>query len=533
MPEQTLLGTDDLLALLDATKKLNRLKTLDSTLTELLEMATRLADARAGSVLLPDSTGDLRFAATTGPAAPESLRSLRVPVEGSVAGEVFRTGKYKIVDRVKRHYDGVDEATSFVTKSMVCVPLVHREEVRGVMQILNKGDGQARWDERDVELLDRFGQQAALAVGNAELFERLIGTSGLFARSEVREPYLQRVIGPSGEQRTEPEQFAILYVDMRGFTRLCRVFNNRSKQIKGILDEYFEMLVDQVVSRDGIVNKLIGDGLVAVFAGKDRLENAVRAAFAIADTFPILRDRWDRGTRQSLEFVDVGIGLTQDWLFFGQIGGKHCYDVSAIGEGVGFAAALCDHARDGHRVLCDAPFLNAGTWRRRLSWVMSEKLEAFPAKGSEDMVDNYRLYTESENDVFVSYRRTNGAAAHAVRLALQDEYRVFLDVTRLRSGDFEEALMQSVSTCRHFVVLLKREDLERWAEQDDWVRKEIAHALETKRNVVPILWPDFEFPEAEEMPRDIRALRSLNGLRYQHEGFDAMMTELKQRFLST
>ncbi len=477
-------------------------------------------------MFLPTVRGDeLRIAACVGPVPQEALRQVRVPVGQGHAGRVFSSCRTEVDNAVTSHFKSVDDETGFVTRQMATVPLVHLEQAKGVIQLINRDGG---FGEREGELLALFAEQAALAVRNAELFEKLLGTSGLLAKPSVRERFVERLRQPSAGMVSEPEDFAILYVDMRGFTKLCESLGNQSHAIKPVLDDYFRMLTEHATSRDGIVNKFIGDGMVAVFPGPARFENAVQAAFGIVEAFPILRERWGEDTPVSLGFLDVGIGITMDRLFFGQIGGDRCYDVSAIGEGLGHASLLANNARDGKRILCAKHFLKAGEWRERLSWVSAEELEPIPTKPGDKAIGAFQLTTAPGADVFLSYRRAHWQNARLVRAELEKSHRVFLDVIDLRNGDFAEALLHAVSTSKNFVVLLTKDNLERWQSPDDWVRKEIAHALANEVNVVPVMWGDFEFPAVEELPEEIRGLPGCNAIRCTHETYEGAVGKLRE-----
>lgn len=129
-------------------------------------------------------------------------------------------------------------------------------------------------------------------------------------------------------------------------------------------------------------------------------------------------------------------------------------------------------------------------------------------------------------DVFISYRRDSGAAeARLLQLHLKERHiRCFLDVTELGRGYFDEALLRHIEQTPNFVVILSPDSLNRSENDEDWLRKEIAHALKTDRNVVPLMLPKFEFPA--RLPEDIRNLPRCQGVEYSHRYIDAMLEKL-------
>jgi eukaryotic-like serine/threonine-protein kinase len=135
---------------------------------------------------------------------------------------------------------------------------------------------------------------------------------------------------------------------------------------------------------------------------------------------------------------------------------------------------------------------------------------------------------KSEYDVFISYRRGDGAAeARLIQAALaKNGLRAFLDVTDLAKGHFEESLLKQIKETPNFIVVLSEHALDRCAEDGDFLRGEIACAIAAKRNIFPVMLPKFAFPEESKLPEDIRLLPRNNGVPYSHELFDGMIVRL-------
>lgn len=131
-------------------------------------------------------------------------------------------------------------------------------------------------------------------------------------------------------------------------------------------------------------------------------------------------------------------------------------------------------------------------------------------------------------DVFMSYRRSHGSeSARLIRAELQKYgLRIFLDVDDLRAGHFDEEIVQRIATTPNYIVILSSGSLDRCEDKEDWFRQEIAQAIITKRNIVPILMPGFTFPE-KPLPDDIEELRVYQSVTYSHEFFEAMIGKIK------
>ena len=132
-------------------------------------------------------------------------------------------------------------------------------------------------------------------------------------------------------------------------------------------------------------------------------------------------------------------------------------------------------------------------------------------------------------DIFISYRREGGqetALLISERLK-QLGYRVAYDIDTLRSGRFDTQILDIIRNCRDVIVVLGPGALERCVNKDDWVRQEVACALESGKNVIPVLLRDFKFPEAETLPADIRELAFQNGVSASMEHFDSTFARIR------
>ncbi|XP_063841953.1 NAD(+) hydrolase sarm1-like isoform X8 [Scylla paramamosain] len=137
-------------------------------------------------------------------------------------------------------------------------------------------------------------------------------------------------------------------------------------------------------------------------------------------------------------------------------------------------------------------------------------------------------------DVFISYRRSNGshlASLLKVDLQLRD-FSVFIDVERLRAGKFDNNLLNSIRQAKNFLLVLTQNALDRCigdTECKDWVHREIVAALQAGCNIIPII-DNFQWPEPEELPEDMRAICSFNGVRWIHEYHNACVDKM-ERFM--
>lgn len=192
----------------DFKKRLRQLETLiavsgmvNSTLEpweireKAIAAATRLMNAEAGSLLLVDQeSGELFFEVALGESG-ERLKEVRLKKGEGIAGWVAEKGESVIVHDVQsdwRFFKGADYITKFVTKNMICVPVKTKDKILGVLQAINKKDG--NFDNDDLEAFFGLSNQVAIAIENANLYQELkeafYGTAQALAETiEKRDPY--------------------------------------------------------------------------------------------------------------------------------------------------------------------------------------------------------------------------------------------------------------------------------------------------------------------------------------------------------
>jgi len=173
--------------LVAAQERLARLETLvevsalvSSTLGQdevlrLMELGCKVVDAETGSVLLVDEpTNELYFRAALGEKGAQ-IAPYRLKMGEGIAGWVAERREPALVnDPVgdERFHLELAQAVGLVPHSLLCVPLQARGKLIGVVQALNKRN-EGQFDESDVALLMAFANQAAIALDNANLVERL------------------------------------------------------------------------------------------------------------------------------------------------------------------------------------------------------------------------------------------------------------------------------------------------------------------------------------------------------------------------
>jgi adenylate cyclase len=159
-------------ALIDVANRVSDTLSLDVLFVRLLEVVTESLDAERSSLFLHDAeTGELFSRVMQGNAVGE----VRFPAGQGIAGSVFTSGAGEIIPDAyadPRFNRWVDTETGYRTRNLLCVPIRNnRGEVIGVTQALNKRAGE--FDTEDMQALEALSSQAAAALENARMFERV------------------------------------------------------------------------------------------------------------------------------------------------------------------------------------------------------------------------------------------------------------------------------------------------------------------------------------------------------------------------
>jgi len=142
-------------------------------------------------------------------------------------------------------------------------------------------------------------------------------------------------------------------------------------------------------------------------------------------------------------------------------------------------------------------------------------------------------------DIFISYRREGGydTAQHLYNLLSRDGYKVSFDIDTLRNGDFDKSLFARIDQCKDFILIIDQHAFDRTVDptfdpNKDWLRQELAYALQKNKNVVPVFLAGVKgFPT--NLPADIKPVTMKNGPECVKGHFNMFYKDLKERFLVT
>ncbi len=166
---------DNLTLLCSQGQELSSMDDLDTLLERLLDIALQICEGGASSVLLVDRQNhELFFRAARGKSG-ESITRLRFDANRGIAGWVLENREPAVVNDVSsdsRHYGYIDEQVDFKTRNLICVPVLWKDMVLGVIEVLNKKNRKA-FTEQDREYLSILANQAGAAIHITTMMENL------------------------------------------------------------------------------------------------------------------------------------------------------------------------------------------------------------------------------------------------------------------------------------------------------------------------------------------------------------------------
>lgn len=171
--------------------------------------------------------------------------------------------------------------------------------------------------------------------------DNLRTTFGKYMTESVVEHLLAGKVALGGESIT----VTILFTDIRSFTSISEKMD--AQALVGLLNEYFTEMVGIVMQHDGVVDKYIGDAIMAVFGAPvsrpDDAKNAVRAAVRMRQALAKLNERL---AERGIAPLRTGIGLHTGEVVAGNIGSEQRMEYTVIGDAVNLASRLESNTKE-------------------------------------------------------------------------------------------------------------------------------------------------------------------------------------------
>jgi signal transduction histidine kinase len=358
--------------LIDISRDLASTLELEALLYRIIHAAADLTHAAAASILLyDDAAQQLYFQVATNMDQP-TMRGLVVPLEGSIAGWVVTHCRPVRIDNAHsdpRFFAKVEQTTQFTTLSLMGVPLITKDKVVGVLEVLNKNTG--AFTETDEDLLLVLGAQAAVAIVNARLFAQSdlisefvhelrtplasIGTATyLLLRPEMAQEQREQMIRNIHAETQRLSTLASTFLDLARLESGRVKFNVTRFDLPPMLDECRQTM--QSKAEEAYVTLVLEPprDFPQVNADRDKLKQVVINLLSNAIKYNVpngkvtLRAGLEEGG-WTLAVQDTGLGIPEGDLpnLFQKFYRVRASEGKAVGTGLGLS--ICKQIVSGHR----------------------------------------------------------------------------------------------------------------------------------------------------------------------------------------
>ncbi len=354
---------DELAALHSVAMALASELRLEGLLQRIMQVSKDVMHAEAGSVLLLDEASrDLSFYLVSGSDSAASLKQMSVKLGQGIAGSVAGSGE---AVRVRDAYEdprfdaSFDQQTGFRTRSLLAAPIRIKDTVVGVIEVINK-IGHAEFDEQDLDLFRSFAGSVGVALENSRLFEQtnamaedlreaLEKERRLSIEKEKMGAYIPKhvvdEISRNREQKLalggRPVRATVMFSDLKGFTTLAE--SMRAERLVGLLNVYMTAMTEIIESQHGVIDKFIGDGIMATFTPLANHEpdavRAVRAGVLMQRRLVELHEDWPV-TYPDARSLKMRVGMNTGEMVAGNIGSQTRMEFTVIGDNVNVASRI-------------------------------------------------------------------------------------------------------------------------------------------------------------------------------------------------
>ncbi len=216
--------------------------------------------------------------------------------------------------------------------------------------------------------------------------EKIKNTFNKFVSSEVAEEVLKN----EGSMKLggDYKEVTMFFSDIRNFTSMSEKVEPH--QVVSMLNEYLSLMTDIIIKYKGVIDKYVGDEIMAVWGAPIKHENdpelCIRSALAQMQALEELnKQRVARGEPE----IKIGMGINTGKVISGNMGSEKRLDYTVIGDNVNLASRLCSSAgKQGlHHII-----VAQSTYEFIKDIVEAKEVEPIYVKGKEKPIQIFEIY---------------------------------------------------------------------------------------------------------------------------------------------
>jgi adenylate cyclase len=207
--------------------------------------------------------------------------------------------------------------------------------------------------------------------------ERLKDTFGKFINKEIAEQAMKGELKLGGESK----QVSVFFSDIRNFTAISE--RMPAQDVVGFLNSYLMLMVNCVTKTGGVVDKFIGDAIMAIWGAPVSSGNPARDALSCVRSSLMMRvalQEYNK-TRGSgnRPHLTIGCGINTGDVVAGQIGSKERMEYTVIGDTVNLAS----RTEALNKALGTDILITENTWNLSNKYIIAEEMPSVTVKGKE------------------------------------------------------------------------------------------------------------------------------------------------------
>ena len=284
--------------------------------------------------------------------------------------------------------------------------------------------------------------------------KRLKSTMYRYMTQELAEQLLENP--DAAKMGGDRKEVSVLFSDIRSYTSLTETLG--AEEVVELLNQYFESMVDAVFAHKGILDKYIGDAIMAVFGSPLPLDDhewmSVQTAVEMRHR---LVDFNAKRQSENKKTIKIGIGINSDTVISGNIGCSKRMEFTAIGDGVNLGARL----EGATKIYGTDIVISESTYRPCADRIWTRELDFIKVKGKNNPVAIYELVglrsetvSDQKQQVIEHYEK---ARRHYLNRKFVPAVAGFATVLEIDSHDKAAAL--HMERCQHW---LKNPPTDEW-----------------------------------------------------------------------
>jgi adenylate cyclase len=375
-------------------KIINFVFDLNVLLNLLMDLALKIMQARRGFIMLYDKgTQDLQIKVARNMGG-ELEPTEAMGISHTIAWQTFERGYVVTTENATtdERFKAQESVIGYAIGSVISVPLVSKEKGKIGVIYLDNTIAQRTFDDYDIEFMKSFSNQAAIAIENAQLYEKLQEEEKLRAR-------LERFFSPTVVKKIMAEEKAltlggesriatILFCDIRGYTSLTEKIDVGVSV--EILNNFLSSMTEEVFIHEGTLDKYIGDCVMAIFgapvAHPDDPLRAIQSALGMKRRVQELKTEWQRSMNiPEIATFDIGIGIHTGEVIAGNVGNIKRMEYTVVSTAVNLASRLEGVAAPGQILISSV------TYELTKERIITHKLSPVMLKNISKPVELYEV----------------------------------------------------------------------------------------------------------------------------------------------